>query len=802
MSDAPVQHEAPPAQSAVSRLARLRPWWPELLLLGVTLALFGDVLVTPARIFARDIGPFIRPLAEAWRARVLAGQLPHWLPELGLGAPVLADPSFQAFYPPSVLKLLPGAVGLDLFLVGHVLLAGLGAVRLARRLRTDAAGAAVAGLGFGLGGYVLSMTTNCFYLCSLAWVPWVALAQLRLRGSPRLGRPLVLLAGAVGLQLLAGDFQAVAYGLLFGAALVVALPRAPHEPPAGARQWARLAGLHALAVVLACALAAVQMVPAAALAAQSVRRDGVPLEIAQIFSTHPLHLLGLFVVQPLGNPAALPYFGRALHGATKTLPWAFSIYVGAGALVLLPLGLRWRDPQQRRRSLVLLGVALLAVLLALGEHTPLYAWAHRGVPLFGLFRYPAKLMGLASLALALLAGVGLTCRPAGDRRSFLRWGIGLAALCGLVLLSALSLWLLRGPASAWAAAGLALSAEAAGALVGGLALRLAVAGGLAAATLGALFARRASVVVLLVAVDLWVAGTGVHRPAPLDNIGLAPELAALLRTRRDRGESLRLYSERGEFAGMPTAKREALDLATATPNRRLTLGLHHLAPYSASQSNSAALLLAAGRRWPERLHRLLATDAVLSDGRRLAAGPFSGLTPVARWGPLALLDLPGDAPRAWLSYAALPARSEAHALALLERPELPVRRVAVLQGPPPPEVQVWQPGDPAPAAGACVAKRPLPEELELRCVAERPAVLVVSEQHMGGWEAWLDGAPARLRVAQLALNAVVLPAGEHTVRLRYRTPRLGVAAFAGLLGLAALVALALRRPALEPPCPR
>ena len=65
-----------------------------------------------------------------------------------------------------------------------------------------------------------------------------------------------------------------------------------------------------------------------------------------------------------------------------------------------------------------------------------------------------------------------------------------------------------------------------------------------------------------------------------------------------------------------------------------------------------------------------------------------------------------------------------------------------------------------------------------------PGWLVFSEVHDPGWRAWVDGAPAPVLRADLALVAVPVPAGEHEVLLRYTAPWVWRGIAVGLLGLA------------------
>lgn len=765
----------------------VRRLWPETVLLLATVAVFAQVLFTRATIFARDIGPYFAPMRAYWRGRVLEGELPEWLPGLGLGVPFLADPANQSFYPPVVLTLLPAAHGLDLYLVAHVLLAGLGALLLARAVGARPVGAFVAGISFGLGGYMVSMTTSCLYLCSAAYTPWVALAGLSLRRKGKAAIGVVALAGALALQLLAGDFQSsmIAVAITIPLALVAPGPEAGRP---SARSVVRLGLLFGAAVALSGIVAAAQLLPSWILAAESVRRDGVPLEIAQIFSTHPLRLLGVVVPGAWGSPIGGPYYAAGLETGGKTMPWALSLYAGAGASCLVPLGLALAAKEQRRLLVILAALAAVLVALALGSHTPLYALAHRTVPLFAMFRYPEKLFAGAALVVALLSGLGASLGAEAQT------GRRLVAVASGGLLP---LTLAVGGVAAWAAAGPlaplvpgletdpARGAEA----VAHLGTRALLAGLVAAAVLAAWLTGRRALLALCFVVDLSVSALAVQPVADLTESTLAPPLAARARRGAEVGEPMRLYDMRGGFSGDP-ARAEQMAIATAEPNRGLPEGVGHLNPYSASMPNSAETLLVVGARHPARLCAIASATAVLADRPRYERGPFAGSPPAAELGPLVLVDLPRRLPRGRVLGAAVVARSEAEAGALLWHPEFPAERVALLIGHPPSGLPVLADDDEPPEPRACEVLRYEPETVGLRCEADGPSVVVLADQFTAGWTVEVDGERRALLRAEYAMRGVVVGAGRHDLVFRYRAPGLstglGVSA-AGLVGLVALL---------------
>lgn len=92
-----------------------------------------------------------------------------------------------------------------------------------------------------------------------------------------------------------------------------------------------------------------------------------------------------------------------------------------------------------------------------------------------------------------------------------------------------------------------------------------------------------------------------------------------------------------------------------------------------------------------------------------------------------------------------------------------------------------------------------PDELRATVVADGRVLVVLRDVLAPGWQATVDGEPAELVVVDHALRGVVVPAGEHEVRLRYwpttMTIGLWLAGLGGLLLGAALAPIRRSRPA-------
>jgi hypothetical protein len=100
-------------------------------------------------------------------------------------------------------------------------------------------------------------------------------------------------------------------------------------------------------------------------------------------------------------------------------------------------------------------------------------------------------------------------------------------------------------------------------------------------------------------------------------------------------------------------------------------------------------------------------------------------------------------------------------------------------------------GDAAAAGAARVAEYG-PNRIVVETEAGSPSVLVVSELFYPGWEATVDGARARIDLADYLLRAVAVPAGRHRVEMRYRAPAARSGALVSGLTVASLIGLSIR----------
>ena len=401
------------------------------LVLQALTVLFLPALRSGRETFYDDVllgffGPEKHGLARLLRQ----GVLPVWLDSQYGGEPFLANLQHGVLYPGNLpFWLLPTSTALEVVVAVHLALAGVFMWAYCRiGLRTGRWGAALAGLAFGLGSVTLQHIILLNQLQVIAWMPLVLLFGHLALERGRL-RWVVLCGVAAGLQLLAGHPEEWVYTLFALATYGLAWTLA-----AGPRDWPRRALAAGLrlggAMVCLGLLFAWQLLPTLLLQRQGWRT-------APGFDEQ--HALPA----KLAFNALLPDYGNVLFGENVG-------FIGLVALGLAGLGI-WAGPARLTWMRVwALSLALFGLLMALGDHNPLYRLIAGHLRLVAEFRVPARSLLLLYFPLAAAAALGtdvLLERDVGRPASRVRQGVGGLAVVGLVL----GVALVAGGSSAWVA---------------------------------------------------------------------------------------------------------------------------------------------------------------------------------------------------------------------------------------------------------------------------------------------------------------------------------------------------------------
>lgn len=764
--------------------------------------LFAPLLAPGRALATRDVPLFHLPLRATFRWLCELGP-PVWNPLVHGGQPLLSNPNYAAFYPPSWLVLaLDPARALSWIAVLHGLVAFAGAWFLARRLGCGRGAAALAAVGYAGSGAFLSLLSAFNFFCGMAWLPWVLLGGEAALREPRGAPPRAWLPGALGAgaalaaQLLSGEPAAVLIG---GLALLALGATRPRRLP-------RLLIAFVAAVLLSC----VQLLPTLARLAGSPRAGGVGETLAVLWSAPPERWIEVVFPRFFGDPARDQeglYFGWHLHD--RGFPYVPSLYPGLLLTLLAACALvRWPVPRRAAWALACLG----GVLLAAGRHNPLYGLLREALPPLALLRFPEKLALLATASLPFAGALGwqwlMEERRQGRReRADLPLALALCLLATAVSLTVvlhvspgLAPWLAR----AHGAPGMSAAAVERGAdhLRGeGIA---AIATTAAAALLLALCrARRpperllTAAAVALLAADLWHYGHGLVRTLPAALYREPPALARAL-----AGTGMRIYSQpppEGRPERMLRLPEPGLALVQAQLARLDPhAGALWRVPYALNEDYDLMLTRPADLAL-ELLHQELKRPGL---ARRLLGAwnvgtilerrpPEEWIAEAARGGPLAparAIPNPHVLPRYRLIARASFHPTAASALGAAREQLYALDRGEHLVRPDGPPETLAFPGRPRLLE---VIDRGGEIAVRYRCAT--PAFFTAAITHDRGWKADLDGNPLPVYPNGIGQLGLAVPAGEHRLLLTYRDPWLPPGAAVTLVSLAAVLWFATRR---------
>ena len=383
-----------PALAAAAVAILLLFWWP----------------LTGETFYFRDLYSHFYPERHYVAETLRAGELPLWDCCVGGGRPLLANPNNVALYPSTLLYLvIDPLTAFNLDIVLHFVLIAVAMYFLARRVGLSSAGAFVAAVAAAASGPTLSVGNLLNHLYALLWSVVALLAWNESRDS---NRWLAATAVAVAIQITAGAPEITLLTLLL---LLAWRP---------SWRWLTMA-------ILAAVLAAVQIVPAIDLVAQTRRGGGISFGSSTFWSLSPRRLPELVLPKLFGDLSVIG--GDVFRGGNiedKRAPFLASIYFGLPLLIAAIAGAAAGAFSRRMRWLLAL-TPILLMLIALGRFFPLAHLLWLAVPPLRALRFPSKALELAPLAIALLAGAGIE-RIADQMR---RW-LGVRAVALLLVLTA------------------------------------------------------------------------------------------------------------------------------------------------------------------------------------------------------------------------------------------------------------------------------------------------------------------------------------------------------------------------------
>ena len=747
-----------------------------LILIFTLIAVWG--LVTGGIVVGKDTVTQYYPWYSYLRERLRSGDLPGWNPYQFSGAPFAADPLSGWTYLPAMIlfTILPVSAAAGTYLFIHLLLAGLFTYALARVLRMNMVGALLAAVAYEFNGFMYWRNVCCSpYAEVMTWLPLAILgAELAIRSPRWLDRGLWWGVGGLALSqvLAAWPGQGSYYAMLaLGGYVAYRTLLLPPDNVRGIRGRTLGLLLHGGGLlVFGFGLAAAGILPRLEYQALSSLADGYGgIEgVRAAWGGWTANDLPRLLVPGLIYPGlailalAAPFIARGRYATPYFV-----------VLVLCTLVLAGKDVTPLHRVLY--------------ELLPGFEWIHP--------HGPARIKVLLYLGLALLAGATLSrlgergrgakflvTVPVVTSLLFVASGadIPVASLLALVVANACLLIYVLFPRGRRMAA---------------LLLVLVVFVDLFAVDRTILVERAtAETGKQLVRIDLsrYYEPTGAARvlrsetdDAPDRYFGFGPHRHGEKRTIHynnyfdERGTTALLVSNLGTSSGLQSIQGynpvhiarydEYIRALNGTPQ-----GYHNtdIAP----QGLDSPLL--------DLLNvRFIVVPALTQPDQNVLRELKDANTTIYSDDRVEVLENRDAFPRAWIVHSAQQvARTET--LKLLKSGEIDPAQTALLECPPP---DLSRPDDPS--ADRAEIQTYEAERITLQTSTAAQGLLVLSEIYYPAWKAYVDGRPAPLYVADHVLRAVPVPAGEHTVELRYESWSLRAGLAISLVSYMVLISL-------------
>jgi hypothetical protein len=691
------------------------------------------------------------------------GIFPFWNPYVFGGMPFFADIQTAVLYPFNLVQALLVSGGrldayyVELFTVLHFFLAGWFTFRFLRLSGLDRESSLIGGVTFAFSGFMVTHVIHLNFISVFIWLPLVlelferALSSGRLRYAA--GCSLVLAVSTLG------GYPQYSLFIFYSLALYWLIQELERRKAPGWTARRALVRLSLLAGVAAAGLGlnAFNYLPAAELA-QYTPRSSMTYAASVEHSLQPLFLFKLLCPTFFG--VQLPEFNSYWAGGYGSF-WETCLFVGVLPLVLALLALRGlRTDRQVRFAAVL---ALLGLVLALGQYGFLYKAFFYLAPGFGRFRIPGRFSALATFGLALLAAHGwayLRGQAGGEGKATAVRGVlliaGGAFVATAVLLAALQSGALDRLAGSGPAAG-TFKLTAAGAGLRSLVWIVAAAVLLAAA--GSRKLSRAGwlgpAALIFIFTELYLFGSPfIQGKVSPDELYPRTDLVRKLQE-EGKTEYFRVNARSEEYPTIMVLRR----------NQGSLDNLFLLEGYNPLQLKRRLNEVEQSRRFD-----LLNVKYMIQvDFARRSAGLAGRATYL---------------PRAFMVHRWRVIDRDEAILATLNDSTFDYRSEAILDA---------EPGIDMPAAQEHIESkvdiiRYTPNEIQVQVVNEKSGLLMLSEWDYPGWKAWVDGEESKVFRTDNALRSVAVGSGRHVIRFSYQSDTFLVGLLASLATLAVMLA--------------
>lgn len=373
-----------------------------------SLILTGDLVLADSPY--SDYLSFQVPMREFAQREFASGRFPHWNPLVGCGIPMHATQQLALCYPllTPLLWLFSANIAIKVSMFLHIILCYIGQYLLARRMNLTPTSSAISGLIVTQSGFLTNHLAvgHVAMVLDYAILPWYLLSVVSICRQPS-WLATTGFAITVGGMLLIGHPQVPYYALLMGG--MWALGSLVFG--AAAKKRIAVCSCFISGLIIAILVASIQLIPAIELARDN--RGMAERGTLAYASQYALDCVDIFrqLFPPLrGNPLVeIPEFHPPdfIHEKVS--------YLGILTWCLIIRSALYRSSDRWTRAAALLSIFAFAV--SLGNSTILFRLIGGVIPGLYLFRCPARILGVASVFLALLAARGFDVQSTSKESS-------------------------------------------------------------------------------------------------------------------------------------------------------------------------------------------------------------------------------------------------------------------------------------------------------------------------------------------------------------------------------------------------
>lgn len=396
------------------------PWWSAWIVFAIFTYIFFSSQLSGTSFFWEDFIEYVYPV-QTFAARESAGfEIPFWNPYSFNGMPFFADIQVGFFYPLNrILNLFVNGEGtlpvgsLQFVIILHFFIAQISTFYLSRKYKLSFFASIISSTIYSFSMLLVCHLIHPMMLYHLAWFPMIfgllknALELLSFRKS--------ILAGCLfGITMLSGHPQSTLYIAFFlGVYFIWEFISGLRSKRLNEKEVIKFLVIGIIPFIISVGIFAVQLLPSQELAELSQRKE-ITIERASEGSIEMRNYLTLALPELFGktggNNKTQTTFYQAFENTEnpgtkrpyRHFYWETQFYFSMIGLMLGLLGIIYSI--KRKRNIFLLVMAIFSMLYALGSNSFLLSIFYN-LPLFGSFRFPARILFYLIIAMAIYSGI-------------------------------------------------------------------------------------------------------------------------------------------------------------------------------------------------------------------------------------------------------------------------------------------------------------------------------------------------------------------------------------------------------------